>query len=241
MLAREVEVEAELPPSRPALLAKLAGVAAGDGAAGSLLYAVDGFVGVSPELLVRREGRAATSRPLAGTAPRGATPAQEAALLEGLTSSAKDADEHRFVVEAVAEALTEVSDDVQVHRREVVSLATVTHLATRIEAKLREPVLSALGLAARLHPTPAVAGTPRAAALGLIAELEPFERGRYGGPVGWVDAAGDGEWAVALRGAELSATRRGPGRRRHRARFRAGCRVGRDRGQAGGDAFVLSG
>jgi menaquinone-specific isochorismate synthase len=208
VLARELLVEAERPFSRAALLAALAGVVgSGEGAAGGLLYAMDGLVGASPELLVRREGRAASSCPLAGTAPRGATPAEEAALLARLTASAKDADEHRFVVEAVAEALAEVSDDVQVQRREVVSLATVTHLATRIEAKLREPVPSALDLVALLHPTPAVAGTPTAAALDLIAELEPFQRGRYGGPVGWVDAAGDGEWAVALRGAELSGRR----------------------------------
>jgi menaquinone-specific isochorismate synthase len=199
VLAREVVVEADGPLRRSAVLTALAGRAVG-----CMLYAADGFVGASPELLVRREGGLATSCPLAGTAPRGSTPGEEAERLARLDSSVKDAAEHRFVVDAVAEALELVAEKVEVHPREIITLATVAHLATRIEAYLPEPGPSALELAGRLHPTPAVAGTPLDAALELLAELEPFQRGPYGGPVGWVDAAGDGEWAVALRGAELS-------------------------------------
>jgi isochorismate synthase EntC len=125
----------------------------------------------------------------------------------GLLDSAKDAAEHRFVTDAVTAALEAVSEQVVARPREVVRLATVSHLATRIEATLRSPAPSALALAGLLHPTPAVGGTPASAAAALQARLEPFERGRYGGPVGWVDAAGDGEWAVALRGAELDGAR----------------------------------
>jgi isochorismate synthase len=89
----------------------------------------------------------------------------------------------------------------------VVRLTTVAHLATEVTAALTEPLPTALELAGLLQPTPAVAGTPRDAALAAIAALEPFDRGRYAGPVGWVDAAGDGEWAVALRCAELHGRR----------------------------------
>ena len=83
----------------------------------------------------------------------------------------------------------------------------VAHLATPIRGRLAAPAPSALELARRLHPTPAVGGTPRAAALDAIRALEGFDRGRYAGPVGWVDARGDGEWAIALRGAELDGAR----------------------------------
>jgi isochorismate synthase len=80
----------------------------------------------------------------------------------------------------------------------------VAHLATRVTAKLTEPLPSALELAGLLHPTPAVAGVPRDLALAVLGELEPFARGAYAGPVGWVDAHGDGEWAVAIRCATLA-------------------------------------
>jgi len=96
-----------------------------------------------------------------------------------------------------------VADEVAVAPVEVVRLPTVAHLATRVSAALTEPLPSALELAGLLHPTPAVAGAPREAALEVLAWLEPFHRGAYGGPVGWVDHRGDGEWAVALRCATL--------------------------------------
>src|SRR6266542_2826773 len=171
VLAREVVVEADRPFGRAAVLARLAARSAG-----SYLYASGGFVGASPELLVARHGRMASSRPLAGTVPRGATPAEEARSQAWLRSSAKEALEHRLVVDAVAGALAKAAP-------------------------------TALDLVALLHPTPAVAGTPRDAALSLLASLEPAGRGLYGGPVGWMDAAGDGEWAVALRCASLAGPR----------------------------------
>jgi menaquinone-specific isochorismate synthase len=203
VLAREALVEAERPFPRAALLRRLrdrAGVEA-------FVYASGGLVGASPELLVSRCGRVATSRPMAGTVPRGATAADEASGLARLTGSDKEGVEHRLVVDAVTEGLAKVADRVEVAPAEVVRLATVAHLATEVTAELTEPLPSALELAGLLHPTPAVGGCPRDAAIAAIAALEPFDRGRYAGPVGWVDAAGDGEWAVALRCAALDGAR----------------------------------
>jgi isochorismate synthase len=176
-------------------------------AAAAFVFAGGGFVGASPELLIARRGRVATSRPMAGTVPRGATAAAEARGLARLTGSAKEAVEHRLVVDAVAQGLAKVADHVEVAPPEVVRLATVAHLATEVTAELTEPLPSALELAGLLHPTPAVGGSPRDAAMAAIAALEPFDRGRYAGPVGWVDAAGEGEWAVALRCATLQGRR----------------------------------
>jgi menaquinone-specific isochorismate synthase len=203
VLAREALVEAERPFPRAALLGRLRARAGAE----AFVFACGGFVGASPELLVSRRGRVASSRPMAGTVPRGATAAAEARGLARLTGSAKETVEHRLVVDAVVEGLAKVADRVEVAPPEVVRLATVVHLATEVTADLTEPLPSALELAGLLHPTPAVGGSPRDAAMAAIAALEPFDRGPYAGPVGWVDAAGDGEWAVALRCAALEGRR----------------------------------
>jgi menaquinone-specific isochorismate synthase len=203
VLAREATVEAEGPWARAEVLRRLRRRPGG----ATFLYAAGGFVGASPELLVRRRGRVATSRPMAGTVPRGDSAAAEADGLARLTGSPKEAVEHRLVVDAVADGLAKVADRVQVGRPEVVRLATVAHLATEITADLTGPLPTALELAGLLHPTPAVGGSPRDAALAAIAALEPFDRGCYAGPVGWVDHAGDGEWAIALRCATLDGRR----------------------------------
>jgi isochorismate synthase len=203
VLAREAAVEADWPFPRVELLRRLR--RRGGGA--TFLYASGGFVGASPELLVRRRGRVAVSRPMAGTVPRGEGVGAETGGLARLTRSPKEGVEHRLVVDAVAEGLAKVADRVEVGRPEVVRLATVAHLATEITADLTGPLPTALELAGLLHPTPAVGGSPRDAALAAIAALEPFDRGCYAGPVGWVDHTGDGEWAVALRGATLDGRR----------------------------------
>jgi isochorismate synthase len=162
------------------------------------------LVGASPELLVSRHGDVVRSNPLAGTAPRSGDPERDRAAAEALLGSAKDREEHAIVVEAVAEVLAERCDDLRWDPEPVVQATpNVWHLSTRFEGRLRDPSVSALDLALALHPTPAVAGSPTAAALALIDELEPFDRGAYAGPVGWVDASGDGEFAVALRCALL--------------------------------------
>ena len=163
-------------------------------------YAVGGFVGASPELLVRRRGQLVTSRPMAGTVERRDTVAEDDRALAGMASSTKELSEHRLVVEAVTGALERVCEEVSASARpEVARLATVAHLATTVVGRLRPPAPSALGVATLLHPTPAVAGSPLPAALQAIAELEGIDRGPYAGPVGWVDSRGDGDWAVAVR------------------------------------------
>ncbi|MGO9876328.1 MAG: isochorismate synthase MenF [Acidimicrobiia bacterium] len=162
-----------------------------------IVYVDHGFVGASPELLVRRADHAVTARPMAGTGPRA----------DELVHSTKDAREHHFVVEAVVGVLSTVCDDVHALAVRPVALTDLTHLATTITARVRDLDTSALDLALALHPTPAVGGTPRSMALATISRLERSPRGLYGGPCGWVDARGDGEFVVALRGAQIHGTR----------------------------------
>jgi menaquinone-specific isochorismate synthase len=203
VLARELTVEAEVPLDRRRVLDFLRRTHPS-----CFAYAAGDFVGASPELLVRRVGDEVSSQPMAGSAPRGVSPADDERLAAGLAGSAKDAEEHRLLVEAVLDALAPVCvEPPTAGVAEVVRLATVSHLATRVSGRLRPPAPSALELAGLLHPTPAVGGLPRGAALAAIAELEGFDRGLYAGPVGWVDSRGAGEWAVALRGAELDGCR----------------------------------
>lgn len=166
------------------------------------------LVGASPELLVSRRGDRVRSTPLAGTAPRAGDPDEDVANAEALAASAKNREEHAIVVDAVAEVLGAFCDDLTFDAEPVLEpTANVWHLATRFEGTLRDPGMTALDLVAELHPTPAVCGTPREAAASTIAELEPFDRGMYAGPVGWVDANGDGDWAIALRCAALDGER----------------------------------
>jgi menaquinone-specific isochorismate synthase len=170
-----------------------------------MVFAADGFVGASPELLVARAGERVWSQPLAGTAPREGTPGADNDAESLLLSSAKEREEHRLVVEAVRTTLARFCDELEVPRvPSLVPAGVVAHLGTAIEGRLADPLPSALELAAALHPTPAVAGTPTEAALAYIAMVEGADRGRYAGPVGWMDAAGDGEWAVAIRSAQLA-------------------------------------
>lgn len=161
-------------------------------------------VGASPELLVSRSGREVRANPLAGSAPRAGDPDQDRANAEALGSSAKDRQEHAIVVEAVFRALQPLCHDLR-HDPEPILLATanVWHLSTRFRGTLRDPAFSSLDLVRALHPTPAVCGDPRDEAMQMIRDLEPVPRGHYAGAVGWMDANGDGVWALALRCAEL--------------------------------------
>jgi menaquinone-specific isochorismate synthase len=198
VLAREVFVDADVPFDPIAVLTRLR-----DANPLAFVYADDGFVGASPELLVRRTGTVVESNPMAGTVRQGAP--DDERRVAALAASHKDLGEHRLTVDAVRAALEPVTDRLDVpDHPSVVRLPTVAHLATTVRGTLRGPAPSALGLLELLHPTPAVGGVPRVEALALQAELEGFDRGRYAGPVGWVDADGDGEFAVALRGADLS-------------------------------------
>src|SRR3954447_5124880 len=161
------------------------------------------FVGASPELLVRRSGSSAATVGLAGSTRRSADPSVDDHLGEQLRTSAKDRSEHEIVVRRIERSLRPYSVWVQAAPEpELIKVANIQHLGTPIHAQLAEP-RSAVELAGRLHPTPAVGGEPRAGALQAMAELESLDRGWYAGPVGWMDATEDGEFCVALRSALL--------------------------------------
>jgi salicylate biosynthesis isochorismate synthase/menaquinone-specific isochorismate synthase len=161
------------------------------------------FVGASPELLVRREGARAQTVALAGTTRRSADPAVDDLLGEQLLQSAKDRGEHEIVARRIERTLDPVSLwTAAAERPGLVKVHNVQHLATPIRAQLRRP-LGAVELAGLLHPTPAVGGEPRHAALPLIPALEGLDRGWYAGPIGWTDLFDDGEFCVALRCALL--------------------------------------
>ena len=166
-------------------------------------FACEGLVGATPELLIRRSGSQLHSLVLAGTMPRGGTPTSDAAPGASLLASAKDRDEHQCAVADVRAALRPLCGDLRIEEQpSLLRLANVQHLATHVDGQLAAGEAashSALALAAALHPTAAICGTPAEAAMDLIRELEGMDRGRYSGPVGWVDARGNGEWGIALR------------------------------------------
>jgi menaquinone-specific isochorismate synthase len=170
-------------------------------------FAVDGLVGASPEILVRRTGPRVASLVLAGTAPRGTDDETDRAYAAALLASDKDLREHRFAVDSVADGLRPATRTLEVAAAPgILSLANVMHLATPVVGDLDTP-MSALQLAGRLHPTAAVCGTPTERAAEMIRTLEGLDRARYSGPVGWVDARGDGQFAIALRCAEVRGSR----------------------------------
>jgi len=161
------------------------------------------FVGATPESLVRVAGGSLCTAAIAGSAPRGSTPAHDQELARRLLESAKERREHAFVVDAIRSELAPICEDLVVAPGpELMRLENVQHLVTHVRGRCRDGS-GVLELAARLHPSPAVAGQPRAEAMRAIAEIERLDRGWYAGPIGWCDAAGDGEMAVAIRSALL--------------------------------------
>lgn len=188
---------------------------------GCYTFACGGLVGATPELLIRRKDRDISSLVLAGTIPRGRDAAEDASLGARLLSSGKDTEEHEYAVADVRAALAPLCDRLVVDGKpSLLRLANVQHLATAVTGTLAssEPGSehSVLSLVAALHPTGAVCGTPAEVAMDVIRELEGMDRGRYAGPVGWVDAHGNGEWCIALRCAEIDGSR---------ARLFAGCGI----------------
>ena len=162
-------------------------------------FCVDGLVGATPELLIRREGEHVTSRVLAGTMRRSRDSDRDGQLAAELLGSDKDQEEHVYAVESVAAALATHCTDLKVPAQPfVLRLANVQHLATDVTGELVDAA-PALALAASLHPTAAVCGTPTERATQVIRELEGMDRGRYSAPVGWLAANGDGEFGIALR------------------------------------------
>ncbi|MBX3087622.1 MAG: isochorismate synthase [Cryobacterium sp.] len=168
-------------------------------------FAVDDFFGSSPETLVQVREGAVSARVLAGSIARGADSSADTQASVNLVTSTKDQDEHEFAVQSVVAALQPHCSAVRASETPfTIRLPNLWHLASDVSGELADNS-SSLDLAAALHPTAAVAGSPTASALDVIRELEPFDRGRYAGPVGWIDASGDGEWAIALRCAQIDA------------------------------------
>nr|WP_216853051.1 isochorismate synthase [Phytoactinopolyspora halotolerans] len=165
-------------------------------------FSVDGILGATPELLVRRERGLVTSRVLAGTIRRTHDDIHDLALAASLARSSKDLEEHEFAVRSVADALAPFCSSMNVPETPfVLHLSNVMHLATDL-AGVASGNVSSLTLAEALHPSAAVGGTPTDKAREVIREIEPLDRGRYAAPVGWIDANGDGEWGIALRCAQ---------------------------------------
>jgi len=204
VIARQIAVECDEPIDVHAVLLRLR---ASFGS--SYRYSVDGFIGASPELLVAVDDDVITSHPLAGTTPRSGDPETDRLLAERLVASMKDQIEHRVVIDVVHDTLLPHCSYLDWEPEpSVVPVANVQHLGTRIEGRLSSPHPDVLALARSLSPTPALGGHPRVEALELIAAVVGFDRGPYGGAVGWVDASGNGTWAVAIRCAQLSPDRR---------------------------------
>ncbi|RZL65819.1 MAG: isochorismate synthase [Variovorax sp.] len=215
VLARTLRLTLQAAPDRAALLRRLVAgnthgytyaIALTDaaGAAAEGLAEPAAFVGATPELLVRRTGRQVVVNPLAGSAARSADPVRDPQIGQALMQSPKDRHEHAVVIDSVARALRPLCRTLTVPEApSLVATDALWHLSTTLTGELADPATSSLDLALALHPTPAVCGHPSAPAFDAIAALEPFERGFFAGFVGWCDARGDGEWAVALRCAEL--------------------------------------
>ena len=168
-------------------------------------FHVDGMFGATPEMLVRRERGLVTSRVLAGTIRRTGDDERDLALAATLAHSSKDLEEHEYAVRSVADALEPHCSSMNVPEAPfVLHLPNVMHLATDVAGVVHDAAtVSSLQLAEALHPSAAVGGTPTPVATALIAGIEGMDRDRYAGPVGWMDASGDGEWGIALRSARL--------------------------------------
>jgi menaquinone-specific isochorismate synthase len=211
VLARDVFASAGRPIDPRALLIRLAARYPG-----TYTFACDGLVGATPELLISRNGWQVGSLVLAGTAARGATPEEDGALARRLLGSAKENEEHGYAAASLRDTLEPLCAAMYVAPRpELIRLPNVQHLGTRVRGTLAS-ARSALALLSAVHPTAAVGGTPTEEAVEAIRELESMDRERYAGPVGWVDADGNGEFGIALRCAQLDGDR---------ARLFAGCGI----------------
>ncbi len=213
VLARDLVARFDEPLDVRAPLQRLA-----DDYPGCWTFHVDGFFGSTPEMLVRLERGLVTSRVLAGTIRRTGDDTHDLALAASLARSSKDLEEHEYAVRSVADALLPYCTSTNVPEAPfVLHLPNVMHLATDVTGVVAGDT-SALMLASALHPSAAVGGTPRDAAVELISEIEGLDRGRYAGPVGWIGASGDGEFGIALRSAQVAQDERS-------VRLFAGCGI----------------
>ena len=200
VLAREIVVETNKPIAVSSVLERLHALYPS-----CTVFAINGFVGASPELLLERRGDRIRTHPLAGTFPRSGDPEADELLASRLQQSMKDRAEHRFVIDDLTRALGPCCAELNVpDAPSIMPLRNVLHLGTEITGVLREPSPTAIELVGALHPTPAVGGTPTEDALTWIAKHEGLARGRYAGPVGWVDSQGDGSFVIGIRSAEIA-------------------------------------
>jgi isochorismate synthase len=198
VLARRVTYRA---PGDLDVIAALRHLAASAPESTTFAFVRDGttFLGATPERLVQTRGRSFETVAIAGSAPRGSDPAEDARLARLLLASEKEREEHAVVVDTLRAGLSPIVETLQVaDSPAILPLRHVQHLVTPITGTLRDEA-GLLSLGGRLHPTPAVGGAPRELALELIADQEGFDRGWYAGPIGWLGADGDGELMVALR------------------------------------------
>lgn len=217
VLARRVEITGNRPFVTTDVLARLQALYPS-----CMVFSVEGFLGASPELLIRRTGDVIESHPLAGTVARSGDSRSDDALIAVLMGSKKARHEHQVVVDELRSALEPLCKELVVPGQPtVLGLRNVSHLGTKITGRLArdggaEPgtrsraagsLPSVLDLVARVHPTPAVGGNPTDVAIRYAAEAEGFDRGRYAGPVGWMDRNGDGAFALGIRCAEVSGAR----------------------------------
>ncbi|MGW1445012.1 isochorismate synthase [Serratia rhizosphaerae] len=199
VLSRLLEIETRQPVDRQALMARI--IAQNPNGFHFHVPLEDGaLLGASPELLLRKSGAQFYSNPLAGSARRDANPQRDREVSEQLLASSKDNVEHDFVTKGMRQVLTGRCRYLNIPTApELLSTTTLWHLSTPIDGEVDCRRENALSLACLLHPTPALCGTPTLKARDLIAELEPFDRGLFGGIVGWCDAEGNGEWVVTIR------------------------------------------
>ncbi len=204
VIARPIHIEADRPIDVHAVLHRLKATFGS-----SYRFSIDGFIGASPELLVGVDGDVVRAHPLAGTTRTTGDPDRDALLAAELQASLKNQIEHRAAIEMVRDTLLPYCSYLDWSPEpSIVKVANVQHLGSQAEGMLSKPTPTVIELVRALQPTPAVGGYPRAEAIELILAVEGFDRGVYGGAVGWCDARGDGAWAVSLRCAELSEDRR---------------------------------
>jgi isochorismate synthase len=204
VIARPVRVSTDSPIDVHAVLHRLKATFGS-----SHRFSIGGFIGASPELLVAVDGGVVSSFPLAGTTRTTGDDAFDAKLAAELHASPKNRIEHAAAIEMVRDTLLPFCSYLDwAPEPEIVKVANVQHLGSRAEGMLSKPPATVTELVRALQPTPAVGGYPRQVAIELIERLEGFERGLYGGTVGWCDGNGNGRWAVSLRCAEVSDDRR---------------------------------
>ena len=197
VLAREIIADVDSPVDPRTVLRKLA-----KDYPGTWVYSNHGLIGATPELLIRLNNSMVVSRVLAGTISKTGDDSKDLALAASLARSSKDLEEHEYAVRSVADALAPFCSSTNVPDAPfVLHLSNVMHLATDVTGAIKEghKVIDIFSILSKLHPSAAVCGTPTNSAADLIKKLEGINRGRYAGPIGWIDARGDGEQGLALR------------------------------------------